>query len=161
MLKKIKENLLPYSVAIAIPVLVGLFSALITKDNMSIYDTINKPPAAPPAWLFPIAWTLLYVLMGISSAIVFQKRDDLPEQTRVAFTYYAVSLILNFGWSIIFFNMGSYVIAFFWLLFLLYTVVKTAIAYYPISRTASLLQIPYILWLVFAGYLNFYIAFFS
>lgn len=155
MWNKIKPYILPYSVAIAIPVAVGLLSAFITKDNMDIYKDINTPPLAPPGWLFPIAWTLLYVIMGISSAMIYLRRSDAPDTVKRSLTYYVMSLIANFGWSIIFFNMQVFGFAFIWLLMLLYLIIRTIISYHKVSPIAAYLQIPYAIWVAFAGYLNF------
>lgn len=155
MWNKIKPYILPYSVAIAIPVAVGLLSAFITKDNMDIYKDINTPPLAPPGWLFPIVWTVLYVIMGISSAMIYLRRSDAPDTVKRSLTYYVMSLIANFGWSIIFFNMQVFGFAFIWLLMLLYLIIRTIISYHKVSPIAAYLQIPYAIWVAFAGYLNF------
>ena len=153
-INKIKPYIPTYIVAIAIPLIVGILSALITKDNMDIYSELNTPPLAPPSWLFPIAWTLLYILMGISSAMVFLDRDKDFDSARCGLRYYAVSLVLNFGWSIIFFNARAFLFAFVWLLVLLFTIVKTIFCYRKVNPAAAYLQIPYALWVAFAGYLN-------
>ena len=92
--------------------------------------------------------------MGISSAMVFLDRERNFEFARRGLRYYAVSLILNFGWSIIFFNARAFLASFIWLLALLYTIIKTILCYYKVNRAAAYLQIPYALWVAFAGYLN-------
>ncbi len=151
MMKKIK----PYIISIAIALAVGLLSALITRGNMDIYSTLVTPPLSPPPILFPIVWTVLYTLMGISAAIIYTREfSPLPQRKSALYTY-ALSLIFNFGWSIIFFNLRLYLFAFLWLLVLLYLIIKTIIKYFPISPLAAFLQIPYALWVAFAGYLNF------
>lgn len=157
MWQKFKPYLLIFSVAIAIPLAVGILSALFTRGNMNIYEEINRPPLSPPGMLFPIVWSVLYVLMGVSSGMVFHRREENPEAAASGLRYYAASLILNFGWSIIFFNLGSFLFAFIWLLVLLYTIVRTIICYYKVSPIAAYLQIPYAIWVAFAGYLNFVI----
>ena len=146
--------ILTYAVSIAIPLAVGLLSALFTMGNMDIYPELNAPPLAPPAWLFPIVWTVLYILMGVSCAMVLTNRGRDPMAAEQGIKYYAVSLALNFGWSIIFFNKGAYLFALLWLLVLLYTVVRTVLCYRKVSWIAAVLQLPYIVWLLFAGYLN-------
>ncbi len=155
MLKKIKKYILPYSVGIAIPLAVGTLSAFITMGNMDIYSIINMPPLAPPSWLFPIAWTILYVLMGISSTMVYLSRDIAPEEAKKGLYAYAVSLVLNFGWSIIFFNAGAFLFAFIWLCVMLYYIIRTVLFYKKVDKWSAYLQIPYVLWVAFAGYLNF------
>lgn len=154
-MQKISLNkIATYAVAIAIPLAVGLVSALLTRGNMDIYSSLTKPPLAPPAWLFPIAWTILYALMGVSSAMVYLAREKAPAEARRGLLYYGISLAVNFFWSIIFFNMRSFILAFIWLILLLYLVAKTVLSYAKVERMAAYLQIPYIVWLLFAGYLN-------
>ena len=154
MWEKIKPYLKTYIVAIAIPLGVGLLSALFTKDNMAIYSEIKTPPLSPPAWLFPIAWTILYILMGVSSALVYTNRELNRDAARQGLTHYAISLIVNFAWSIIFFNVRAFTLAFIWLLLLLYLIIRTIISYSKVSPVSAYLQIPYAVWVAFAGYLN-------
>lgn len=151
---KIKPYILPYLVAIAIPMTVGIVAAGLTRNNMDVYDMLKVPPLAPPAILFPIVWTLLYVLMGVSSAMVFIDRELSPDEARKGFVWYGASLVLNFSWSIIFFNLQASFFALLVLLALLYTIIKTIIEYYKVKPLAAYLQIPYALWVAFAGYLN-------
>lgn len=154
MFNKIKPYILPYAVAIAIPLAVGALSAFLTKDNMMLYQEITTPPLAPPPWLFPIVWTALYILMGVSSGMIYLRRDTAPDEARRDLTYYAMSLVLNFGWSIVFFNLRLFRFAFVWLLILLYTIIRTILSYKKIYPLAAYLQIPYAVWVAFAGYLN-------
>lgn len=154
MWKKIK----PYVISLAISLGTGGLSALATRKSMDIYKIIKKPPLAPPSIAFPIAWTILFALMGISSAIVFVNRNKNKEDTGKALKIYGGSLIVNFLWSIIFFNLKAFPAAFLWLLFLWGLILATIIRYRKISKTASFLQIPYLLWVTFAGYLNAAIA---
>ena len=100
---------------------------------------------------FPIVWTILYVLMGIASYLVYT--SNLPDRT--ALTVYAIQLIFNFMWSIFFFNMQWYLFAFFWLILLWLLILYTIRLFYQISRPAGYLMIPYLLWVTFAGYLNY------
>ena len=151
---KIKPYILPYSIAIAIPLTVGIASAAITKDSMEVYSRLNSPPLSPPSWLFPIVWTILFVLMGISSAMIFRKRNKNPEEAKKGLTYYAVSLVLNFSWSIIFFNLQAAFFALIILIALLYCIIKTILEYRKIWNIPAYLQIPYAIWVLFAGYLN-------
>ena len=150
-----KRTVLTYVIAIAVPLAVGLLSALLTRGNMDIYDRLITPPLSPPSILFPIVWTVLYVLMGISSAIVWQRRSENIETADRGLAYYAVSLAFNFAWSIIFFNFGRYLFAFLWIICLLYLIIRYTVIYKKISHGAAYLQIPYIIWVSFAGYLNF------
>jgi tryptophan-rich sensory protein len=123
--------------------------------NMDIYDKITTPTFAPPAVVFPIAWGILYVLMGISASMIYLKgkEDDISVLSPL-FLYY-LQLTVNFFWSIIFFNMQNFLFSLIWLLLLLVLVVVQTRSFYRISKLAAYLQIPYILWLVFAAVLNY------
>ena len=145
----------PYVISVAIALGVGGLSALLTSGNMDIYSRIEQPPLAPPPILFPIVWTILYVLMGISAAMIYEEKDRKPDEVRNALTVYGISLFFNFFWSIIFFNMQAYLFAFVWLVALWGLILLTIIKYYRIKPIAAYLQIPYLLWVTFAGYLNF------
>ena len=155
MKKSIWQNILIFALAILIPLAVGITSALLTMDNMDIYSEITRPPLSPPSILFPIVWSILYTLMGISSAIIFKNRNDDIENASLGLSFYAISLAFNFVWSIIFFNFRYYLFAFVWLLVLLYLIIRTIILYSKVNKTAAYLQIPYAIWVAFAGYLTF------
>lgn len=135
--------------AISIPLAVGGLSALLTGDNMQSFQAVNQPPFSPPAWLFPIVWTILYVLMGIASYLVVGK-----EGSSKALTLYAVQLLFNFFWSIWFFGYGWYLFSFIWLLCLWVLILATLVSFYRISKPAGYLLLPYLLWVTFAAYLN-------
>ncbi len=136
---------------IAVPLAVGVLSALLTRNGMQTFDSINKPKLAPPGWLFPVVWTILYVLMGIASYLVITSRQ--PNGS--ALTAYGLQLIFNFFWSFFFFNLSLYLFAFIWLVVLWILILITIIRFYQISEPAGYLMIPYLLWVSFAGYLNF------
>ena len=93
---------------IAIPLAVGGVSALLTRGGMETFQALNKPPLAPPAWLFPVAWTVLYILMGIASYLVFTS----GKPNKLALALYGVQLIFNFFWPIIFFGLERYLFSF-------------------------------------------------
>ncbi|MBQ6908207.1 MAG: tryptophan-rich sensory protein [Clostridia bacterium] len=145
-------------ICILIPLAVGALSAFITKDSMSMFEEINKPPLSPSPILFPIVWTILYILMGISSYLVYTS-DAAKYKISSALQTYAIQLAVNFFWSIIFFNMQLYLLAFVWLILLWILIISTIIKFNPISKTAAYLLIPYLLWVTFAGYLNIGIYF--
>ena len=149
-MKKIKT----YVVSILIPLAVGGVSALLTMNNMNIYSEIDTPALSPPAILFPIVWTVLYVLMGISAAMIYNSPTLLQNKKEKALFTYALSLFFNFSWSIIFFNLRAFGVAFIWLVVLWLLILKTIIEYSKINRVAAYLQIPYLIWVSFAGYLN-------
>lgn len=135
---------------LAVPLAVGGLSALLTRNGMRTFDTIAKPRLAPPGWLFPVVWTVLYILMGIASYLVVKSEKP----NRSALAVYALQLVFNFFWSIIFFNMEQYLFAFIWLIALWLLILITIYQFYRISEPAGYLMIPYLLWVTFAGYLN-------
>lgn len=143
-----------YIISVAIALGVGILSALITMGDMDIYSEIIKPPLAPPTILFPIVWTLLYILMGISSAMIYLKKAEFSKASQDALFTYAGSLVVNFAWSIIFFKMKAFLLAFVWLILLIAFIIKTIVLYKKIYSVAAYLQIPYAVWVAFAGYLN-------
>ena len=128
----LKEKIRNYAVSIAIALAVGGLSALLTAGNMDLYSEITKPPLAPPSILFPIVWTLLYILMGIGAAMVYGEKGIKPDEVRKALTVYAVSLFLNFFWSIIFFNLRAYFFSFIWLIALWAAILIMIIKFYKI-----------------------------
>ena len=138
---------------IAIPLAVGGISALLTSSGMETFQALNKPPLSPPGWLFPVVWTLLYILMGIASYLVLTS----GKPSRSALTFYGLQLLFNFFWSIIFFNLARYLFAFVWLIALWILIFITTVLFYKISKPAGYLMIPYLLWVAFAGYLNLFI----
>ncbi|MBQ2846834.1 MAG: tryptophan-rich sensory protein [Clostridia bacterium] len=148
--KKIKNHIISIAIALG----VGGLSALLTMGNMDLYSEIVKPALAPPSILFPIVWTILYTLMGISSAMVYKERELKTAETNRALIVYAFNLFLNFFWSIIFFNMRAFLLAFIWLIALWVVILIMIIKFYRIKPLAGILQIPYLLWVTFAGYLN-------
>lgn len=140
--------------AVIIPLLTGTISALISKDGMKNFENINQPPYSPPQWLFPVAWTILYVLMGIASYIVFTSNCDI-EHKRNALIFYGIQLFFNFLWSPVFFGAKLYLFAFIWLLIMWVLIIVTMLKFFKIDKTAGLLMLPYLLWVTFAAYLNF------
>jgi len=132
----------------------GAVSAWLTIDGLRSFSQVIQPPLTPPMIVFPIVWSILYVLMGISSAGVYTNRELNPEAARKGLEYYAISLALNFLWSIIFFGLSAALPAFICLLFLLYYIIRTILEYKKVKSWCAYLQIPYAVWVAFAGYLN-------
>lgn len=143
-------------VSIGIALGVGVLSSVLAPDIAGQYMTIYKPSLAPPGWLFPIVWTILYILMGIAAYLIYESPKG--DARTSALLYYAAGLVVNFIWPIIFFRCEAYVTAFFWLLLLWYLVFITFRKFTEINRIAGNLLIPYLVWLTFAGYLNLTIA---
>lgn len=149
--KKFNYKLLIAFIAFAI--IAGIIGGLLGGD-MKHFETINKPKLSPPAILFPIVWTLLYAIMGISSYLVCVNKTD-DKFIKRACSAYILQLIVNVLWTPIFFRFKLYFIAFIWLILLIILVINMIIKFYKIKPIAGLLQIPYLIWLLFAGYLNF------
>lgn len=132
---------------------VGIFAGLLTRGAAETYaQDIVQPPLSPPGFLFPIVWTILYALMGIGAARI-DLSEPSEERTKALMLFF-VQLALNFFWSLIFFEARAYGLAFLWLVGLWVGIVLMIRAFYPVDRLAALLQIPYLLWVTFAGYLN-------
>ncbi len=150
-----KQKYLPILIFSAVSLGVGGLSALFTAGNMKIFDSVKMPPLSPPAAVFPIVWTVLYALMGVSAGRVWQKKDLNRRFASAGLEIFAISLAFNFFWSIFFFNCKSFLFSFGWLVLLFVQVLFTVIFYRRVDRLAGNLQIPYLLWVAFAGYLNF------
>lgn len=148
------QKIKPYLISILIALGVGGLSAFLTRNSMDIYENINQPPLSPPSILFPIVWSVLFILMGVSAAIIYSYKKEEPAAVRDALIVYAISLFFNFFWTIIFFNMQAYLFAFIWLIALWILIILTINAYKKISPLAAYLQIPYLIWVTFAAYLN-------
>ena len=138
-----------YIQSILIPVLVGVVVSLVTSEAMD-YSMLQRPPLAPPGAVFPIVWTILYVLMGVSYGILKSNNETDQE---IDLIYY-LQLGVNALWSIIFFSLKWRFFAFLWIILLAVLVIDMIRKFYNRNQIAGLLQIPYIIWIVFAGYLN-------
>lgn len=151
------QKIKPYIISILIALGVGGLAAFLTKNNIDMYKQIARPALAPKSFVFPIVWTILYILMGISSARIWLQRKEKPELVLDALFAYTIQLVLNFFWSILFFNMQAFLFSFIWLILLWIAIVIMIIRFYRVDPLAAYLQIPYLLWVTFAGYLNFMI----
>lgn len=145
------QKLKPYIIFVGSALAVGGLSALVTWNSMDNYARLVQPPSAPPGWLFPVVWTALFILMGIGAARVYIAGG--PYRS-VSLALFFTQLAVNFCWSIFFFRLEARLFAFVWLLLLLTLVLFMTAEFKKSDKTAALLQIPYILWLCFAGYLN-------
>lgn len=142
--------------SLILPLAVGGLSALITRNDMDVYSELNVPPLAPPSWLFPVVWTIIYILMGISLYLVRVKNTNRDKTS--AYIAFAVQLFLNFIWSPIFFSAKAYTVAFVVLVLMWIAVIWMMVLFFRIDRRAAYLNILYLLWITFAGYLNLAIA---
>lgn len=139
-------------VCLAVPLAVGAAAAFLTRDGMRGFESLVQPPLSPPAWLFPVVWTLLYLMMGLASWLVLVSGG---EKGRAALDRYAIQLGANFIWPLLFFGRGLYLAAFFWILLLWCLILVNIAEFGRVSRAASRLMLPYLVWVSFAAYLNF------
>lgn len=144
-IKKLLKN-------VAIPVIVGALAGFLTKNDVTEFmETANKPFFMPPGWLFPVAWTILYVLMGVAAYYIdISKAID---KDKALLVYYA-QLFFNFVWSFIFFTAGKYLFAFVWIVVLWLLILLTIIKFKKIDTRTVLLLAPYLVWVTFAAILN-------
>lgn len=148
-----KKTWKPYVWGILLVEAVGALSGWLSRDGMKLYtETVTQPPLSPPPILFPIVWGILYALMGISAARIYLSPPS-PARSR-GLNLFVLQLVLNFFWSLIFFNTQAFLLAFFWLLLLWLLVLGMILVFRKIDPLAGWLQIPYLLWLTFAAYLN-------
>ena len=138
-----------YIKSIVIPLIVGGIVGFITSNFMD-YSSLEKPFLSPPGIVFPIVWTILYTLMGVSYGIL--KSNNLTDD-KIDFIYY-LQLAVNALWSIFFFIFKWRLFSFLWIILLAATVIAMIIRFYSKNKLSGLLQIPYLLWVLFASYLN-------
>ncbi|MBO6233093.1 MAG: tryptophan-rich sensory protein [Clostridia bacterium] len=143
-----------YIKSILVPVIIGAIIGFITSSSID-YNNLQRPPLAPPGYLFPIIWTILFVLMGISYGIL--KNKNLVDE-RINSIYY-LQLAVNALWSIFFFAFKWRLFSFIWIILLDVLIVIMIIRFFNKNKLAGLLQIPYLLWVLFASYLNLAIYF--
>lgn len=140
-------------ICIGIPLIAGGLAGLLSGGGMEAFEQLNQPPLSPPGRLFPIVWTILYLLMGIASYLVLTSGGD-PEEIKTALTVYGIQLALNVVWPVLFFTLEMRLFSFFWLVHLWLFILLTIRLFKDISPIAAGLLIPYLLWVTFAGYLN-------
>ena len=146
----------PLLICLAIPLAAGGLGAAL-GGGMGNYTDLNQPPLSPPGWVFPIVWSILYLLMGYTSYRVYTSDADSKDKRR-ALIFYGIQLLLNLLWPGVFFGLQWYWVAFLLLLALWVMVYITMFLFGVIDDTAENLLIPYLLWLTFAGYLNLGVA---
>ncbi len=150
MKKSIVIKPLPFLFQLALSLGGGILVGLLTSGR-EVYETLGKPPLSPPAILFPIIWSILYTLMAVSASLILSSKSL---KTDSAMKIYYTQLIVNFVWPFLFFNFSFLTLSFVWILLLIALVALMIYKFYGINKTAALLQIPYLLWLLFAAYLN-------
>ncbi len=148
-----KGNWKPYFFWILLSEATGAISGWLTRAATAAYSaTILKPPLSPPGWVFPVVWTVLFALMGIAAARIYLTPAS-PARS-LGLNLFIAQLVVNFFWSPIFFNLQAFGFAFFWLLLLWILVLTMTLTFRKTDSLAAKLQIPYLLWLTFAAYLN-------
>lgn len=147
------RKLWTYAIAIAIPEAVGALTGFLTKDGVEAFQQLPQSPLTPPGSVFPIVWTILYALMGISLARIWLAQDS-PARTR-GLSLFLFQLIFNFFWSIFFFNMQAFGFSLLWILGLWALIGLMILSFYQVDKVAAWLQVPYLLWVAFAAYLNY------
>ena len=145
-----KMNKRKLAISIIIPLVLGAFIGFIS--DTTIYENINRPALSPPGYIFPIVWTILYILMGISSYLIWTSKS---EDKKEALKIYGLQLFVNLTWSLIFFNLKSFSLALIWILLLVVLVIIMIIKFYRINKFSGIIQIPYLLWTLFATYLTY------
>ncbi len=125
---------------VLIPILLGTFAGLLTVPGSDVDSII-------PAWIFPVVWTILYFLMGVSTYIIYEKEEYIPK-------IYIIQLIFNLLWVFIFFKFKWFIFAFIWIIILIILVIKMIKVFTWIDKLAGYLQIPYLIWLFVASVLN-------
>lgn len=138
-----------------IVIVLAMFGSMGSKEY---YGTLNLPKGAPPAWVFPVAWGIIYTLMIVSAIIIVLKAKD-GMYKKDAISFYYTQALVNAFWPYLFFVFKTPLLAFLWLILLLVLVVLTALKFYNLNKTAGYLFIPYILWLLYAGYINLFVIF--
>lgn len=138
---------------ILLPLIVGTVSGLLTRSGVQAFtQTAVKPFFMPPNWLFPVAWTILYILMGYAAYLY---NIGFSAEKKVASFIYCTQLFFNFMWSFIFFNATNYLFAFIWIIILWVLIIANTILFYKENKPAGFLFVPYLIWVTFAAILNF------
>jgi len=155
--EKKKIRIIPLILSIAIPLLIGGFTSLLLPNIKLIYGDLVKPFFAPPSIVFPVVWTILYILMGIASYKVYVLKYDNIDASSALFVY-SIQLLLNFLWTVIFFGFRLYGLAFLELILLILFVMLTIKRFYKkAGKKTAFLLLPYLIWIIYAGVLNFFI----
>ena len=149
-----KANWKTFALWIGLTEAVGALSGWLSREGMKVYsETIVQPPLSPPMWVFPVVWTVLFLLLGYGAARIYLAPES-PKRSQ-GLNLFVAQLIVNFFWSLIFFNAQAFGLAFAWLLLLWVLVLLMVLTFRKVDPVAAWLQVPYLLWLTFAAYLSF------
>ncbi|MBP1550327.1 MAG: tryptophan-rich sensory protein [Oscillospiraceae bacterium] len=148
-----KHNISDMLIYIISAEVIGAVSALLAGGFSDFFNKYEEPPLLPPGWLFPVVWTILYAVMGYSAYLVTHSYGE-TAQKKTALTIYWTQLALNFMWSIIFFRFEALWLAFVVIMALWVMIIAMILSFRKISPLAAYINIPYLLWVTFAAYLN-------
>ncbi|MBQ3293286.1 tryptophan-rich sensory protein [Candidatus Saccharibacteria bacterium] len=146
---------------ILLPLVGGSIITLFTINAQETFGNFNQPPLAPPAWLFPVMWTILYIMMGVASYLIYRVKAKKPAEKKLKtaeLVLFYVQLLFNFAWTLIFFNLDVKYFAFGWLIVMWLMILALMIMCGRNCKKAMWLLLPYLLWCTFAAYLNISIA---
>ena len=146
-----KQAIMRYAGYVAGTLGVGGLSALLSRGGMEAFAHLKKPSFSPPGWVFPVVWTILYILMGTAAWMIGKSEDA---DAAPALRLYRIQLIVNALWPLLFFRLSLRLLALLWLLLLIALIVLTIRRFYAIRPTAAFLLLPYLAWCLFAAYLN-------
>lgn len=147
------RKILKFIISVAIPLAVGYFSSLAAGDFEEAYEAAMQPSFTPPPWVFPVVWSVLYTVLGVSLFLIIKDGSSSPDAKDALF-YFAISLVMNFFWSPIFFRWRLILLALVWLGAMIALGIAAAYRAYCVNKAAGFLWIPYVIWLVFAFALN-------
>lgn len=162
--KEVKHPVRKFFIAlcmIMLPLVGGSVITIFTIDAQEAFGSFTQPPLAPPAWLFPVVWTILYIMMGVASYLIYRVKAKKPAEKRLRVAeliVFYVQLAFNFAWTLLFFNANLKYFAFGWLIVMWSMILVLIIMCSRNQRTAMWLLLPYLLWCTFAAYLNLAIA---
>lgn len=145
--KRIKALILSLALSLG----TGGLSAWLTRNSMDLYGSLRQPPLSPPGWLFPVVWTILFILMGVAAWMIWEEGEPVRD---TPLRLYAIQLFFNFVWPLIFFNARLYGLALVWIVLLWVLILFTALRFWQVRPAAGWLLAPYLLWVTFAAYLN-------
>lgn len=146
-------NLRKFLSSLALTLGAGFFAAFLTNGTYEVYETLNKPPLSPPGWVFAVVWSILYIMMGIALYAV-RESSGCRGLKADAYRVFAVQLILNIGWPIVFFVFRAYLLSVIWLCVLIGFVFATVRLFWTINKCGGRLLVPYLIWCLYALYLN-------
>ena len=138
-------------ICLLIPLIGGFISGIISMSGIKEFDSLIKPFLTPPGFIFPIVWTILYVLMGISSYLIYKENDY---YSSCCLKIYGINLFVNFLWSPLFFGLNLRLFSLIWIILLDVVVVYMILCFFKVNKKAAYIQIPYLVWCIFATYLN-------